>query len=406
MLSKYGPAFPSSTHLLVEGDAPGGERQLSCWVSAVLVKQRERFFAGKYLPFLLLLSAASGCEGQDMNTLAKEPRSVVLGEHPNGVSCVVFSPDGKILVSGGSDGTAQIWNVASLKNLRVLEWREHIWSVAFSPVGSLLATGTSQKSEDRKKFVSAVVLWKVDTGESLTVLKGEPFTNPAFSVAFSPDGQTLAVGSMRAFDTRRCTVPLWEVPEGKLRRTLVGGMGLVYSVQFSPDGKLLATGGLSSDENTKTPSFKLWDVATGKLKTDFKGLKVRVHSVAFSPDGKLLASGGGFKDITEVALWDVGEGMRRATLTGHQGYVYSVTFSHDGKLLASAGGDPFYHKAEIILWDVKTLKAIIRLEGHKDFVKAVAFSPDDTMLASGSQDGSVRLWYLRGHPPVKNKKDR
>jgi WD40 repeat protein len=315
------------------------------------------------------------------------------------------------VVSGGSDGAAKIWDIASLKNLHVLKWGSWVQSVAFSLDGRLLATGgSSQWLQKDKGTTTAVGIWKGVTGEKLTDLRGDPFiTRVVHCVAFSPDGQTLAAGNAREFTTRRCPVLLWEVPSGKLRRTFEGGMSFVYALQFSPDGKTLATGGIGPEEN-KSPSLKLWDVTTGKVKTEFKELEARVYSVAFSPDGKLLASGGGEtkngKDITELLLWDVSTGKRLATLRGHRGSVHGVQFSHDGKLLASAGGDPFFIKAELKLWDVKTLKEIVTLKGHKDLVGSVAFSPDDTMLASGSNDGTVRLWYLRDKPPAKDKPDR
>src|SRR5262245_59609092 len=113
--------------------------------------------------------------------------------------------------------------------------------------------------------------------------------------------------------------------EPKLRATLKGHTESVQSVAFSPDGKTLASA--SGDK-----SIKLWDVATGKQQATLKGHTESVRSVAFSPDGKTLASAS--KDET-VKLWDV-EGLKNtATLRGPQKDLWSVAFSPDGKTLAS-----------------------------------------------------------------------
>lgn len=406
MFSEHDPDFRQR---FVEGNNTGGEQQLYRSPHVRLVQRNVVIFAGKCLSTLLLLFPAMGCEGRDMNSLAREPHSVVLGKHPRRVDAVVFSPDGKTVVSGGSDGTAKIWDAVSLRNLHTLKWGTWVQSVAYSPDGRLLAAGGSlQWLQKGERTTTAVGLWKGITGDKIIDLRADPLiTSYVYSVAFSPDGQTLAAGNSAEFITRRCPVFLWDVPSGKLRRTLEGDMYIVYAVQFSPDGKTLATGGYAGDE--KSPSLKLWDVATGKVKMEFKGLEARVLPIAFSPDGKMLASGGGEtkkrKDITELILWDVAEGKRLAALEGHRGPVHSVKFSHDGKLLVSGGGDPFFIKDELFLWDVKKLKEITRLKGHRDLVTSVDFSPDDTLLVSGSSDCTVRLWYLRDKPPAKDKQD-
>jgi WD40 repeat protein len=115
------------------------------------------------------------------------------------------------------------------------------------------------------------------------------------SVAFSPDGKTMAAGCSAG------TVELWEVLAGRRRATLKGHAGGVRSVAFSRGGKLLASG--SSDW-----AVRLWDLTTGQLKATLRGHTGSVTAVAFHPAGKLLASGS--EDPT-VRLWEV-SGNRRA----------------------------------------------------------------------------------------------
>ncbi len=170
----------------------------------------------------------------------------------------------------------------------------------------------------------------------------------------------------------------------KERNRLQGHSELVISVAFSPDGKTLASG--SADK-----TIKLWDVATGKLSQTLTGhsdgvYSDEVSSVAFSPDGKTLASGSHDKTIK---LWDMATGKLSQTLTGDSDAVYSVAFSPDGKTLASGSGDN-----TIKLWDVATGKPKQTITGHSEWVNSVAFSPDGKTLASNSWDKTVILWNL------------
>ena len=248
-------------------------------------------------------------------------------------SCLVFSLDGKTLAcAGGIDIRLQDAHTGEEKMLLTgHEWGMH--SMALSPDGDTLASG----SEDM-----TVRLWDMHTGAHKKTLNGHK--HRVYSVAFSPDGKTLASGS------EDNTIRLWRVDTGETERILTGHAGEfegvdngpssvegVKSVAFSPDGKTLASGG---GDNV----IHLWDIGTGKRKMTLTGHTHWVFSLAFSPDGKTLASGSVDSDIR---LWDPHTGAHKKTLAGHGNWVRSIAFSSDGKTLVSGSDD-----GSVLLWEV------------------------------------------------------
>ncbi|NKY26000.1 nSTAND1 domain-containing NTPase [Nocardia gamkensis] len=301
----------------------------------------------------------------DSGELVGEPRQIPT--RTLGVQFKRLSLDGRRAVTSQLGGPLRLWDVESGQptgqplNVDI----GILGDVAVSPGGRRVVTGDQD---------GAVRLWDAESGQPI----GRPLighTNAVDSVAFSPDGRRIVSGSLDR------TVRLWDAESGQpIGRPLIGHTDTVDSVAFSPDGRRVISGG--SDRTAR-----LWDVESGNsIGRPLTGHADYVSSLAFSPDGRWVVTGD-YRGI--LRLWDVGSGqLIGAPMLGHTNGVMNVAFSPDGRRIVSGSLD-----GTVRIWDVGRGYLIGQpMIGHSNIVASVAFSPDGKRIASGSSDGTVRLW--------------
>ncbi|OJD17129.1 hypothetical protein AJ78_02774 [Emergomyces pasteurianus Ep9510] len=293
--------------------------------------------------------------------------------HSSPVSSVAFSPDGRTVASGSSDKTIKLWDAGTGSEIRTLEGHlDQVRSVAFSPDGRIIVSGSNDNT---------IKLWDARIGSEIQMLEGH--SSSVLSVVFSPDGQMIASGSSDN------TIKLWNAETGSEIWTRKNHLNWICSVAFSPDGQMIASG---SYDNI----IKLWNAETGSEIRVLEGHLDWICSVAFSPDGRMIASG---STDTTIKLWDAGTGLEIRTLKGHSSSVWSVAFSSDSQMIASG----FYNNT-IKLWNVGTGSEIWTLKGHSDQIQSVAFSPHSQTLASGSIDKTIKLWNVETGSEIRIQK--
>lgn len=296
---------------------------------------------------------------------------------------VAFSPDRRRLVSGSLDSDVKLWNLDNGEVLRTFQGQTGwIESLAFSPDGRTVASGT---------VTGAVKLWNVVSGELKRTLQDN--SGKVNFVAFSPDGHTLAsafcfadsagtASSANSSGTSSGTIELWDLTSGQMVRTVQEHAPCAVSLAFSPDGRTLAAG--NADD-----TIKLWDIASGGLTKTLRGHAASVTALAFSPvshAGHVLASGSSDRTIK---IWNLADGAEIRSLQGHTGAVIAIIFNSNGHILASVSRDKTAK-----LWNVMNGSLLRTLDDPTGPILSVAFNRDGLALVSGADDRTIRVWDL------------
>ena len=298
------------------------------------------------------------------------------GNYADFNSAFAFSSDGRELAIGNtSDGTVQLWDVATRKQIgATIDTKAGgVSGLAFSPDGQTLAIGDAD---------GTIRLW--DVAANPQVIRGLDGSHPVAEVAFDSDGKTLATAdALGATHT-------WDIAAGQqtsatpaidtgFPSAVPSGNSDWNKMALSPDGKVLAV--------SFTDKVQLWDVAANGRRAVRLGSHKFAHyidSLAFSPDSKTLAIA---DNMGHVMLWDVAANQRiGAPLTIHSCDINSLAFSRDGAMLVGAGNSGVH------LWDVTTHRLIGSFAGGGRIFSLVAVSPDGKTVAAENDINAVELW--------------
>lgn len=288
--------------------------------------------------------------------------------HTGAVRSIAVRADG-VFASGAADKTVRLWDMRSLASVGELHGHEGvIGSVAFSPDGNFLASASRD---------GTIRIWEL-AGSARLIDVQHGIDRDGISIAYTPGGHTLISAGGKRVLMWSLARPLW--------RSMRGHTELIEAVAISPDGKTIATGSLDK-------TVQLWDVARGEpVSPPLIGHQEGVRALAFSPDGKMIATAS-----DRVRFWDVSTAQELVThYRGHEGRIVALAFSPNGRTMASASWD-----RTIRLWDIATRAPIGGpMKGHNDFLTSVAFSPDGGALASGGYDNTVRIWDVANRTQI------
>ncbi|MEA2204778.1 MAG: hypothetical protein QOE77_1554 [Blastocatellia bacterium] len=282
--------------------------------------------------------------------------------------------------SATNESVVKIWDVASGRELHTLTLGiAGALEAGFSADGRVLATLSSMGQVSLWDTASGSRLRDLTTSplDSITKMGGAPNMPNMPNMGSRGNIADLAkMGAMKpgampnmADLTSMITNMMGAASAGTLGRT-------VTSIAFSPDGRTLAIGGVESKSN-----FDVATLVSGGAANRSKKKKDAVPDPQdFMKDMKVEAIG-------QVVLWDVASGREFGALKGHGKGVTKVAFSHDGRLLASGSSDN-----TIRIWDVATQRELRTMAGQSANIESLDFSPDGKLLASAGDDGSTFLW--------------
>ncbi|MFO0802531.1 MAG: c-type cytochrome domain-containing protein [Gemmataceae bacterium] len=340
-------------------------------------------------------------EGAKMPTMARAKRKIVIDLPPalvKPVRAVAVAPDGKLVAASRGNqvhlfelksepadakkGTPKKDDWVYAKSLidttlKTTSGKDpkaaHISlveSMAFAPDGKTLATGSFQE----------LTLWDIAKAEPKARIRAEgdkpgPFADRVCAIAWSADGTKFATGG--GAPTEDGEIKLFDAAGKPLGEVKNAHSDTVFGVAFSPDGKLLAS--CSADK-----FVKVFEVPGGKFVKSFEGHTHHVMGVGWTPDGKKIASCGA---DNFVKVWDYEKGEKLRDMPGHTKQVTQLFFVGKTPQFLTVSGD-----ASARMWNAENGSNMRQFAGATDFLYCISASTDGNVVASGGEDGVVRVY--------------
>jgi len=296
-------------------------------------------------------------EGAKAPTTVRVKEKIIVNLPPalvKPVRAVAVSPDGKMVVASRGN-------------------QVHIFDLKTEPADA--KKGVAEKKD--WAFLKTLIDPQLKTPDGKTAKAAH--ISLVESMAFSPDGKTLATGSF-------AELTLWDMEKGEPKTRIAAFADKVTCIAYSADGKFFVTGGGAPTEDGEIKVF----TADGKLFTDIKnGHSDTVFGASFSPDGKLLATCGADKFVKVFELpTEAGKAAKFVkSFEGHTHHVMGVGWTPDGKKIASCGADNF-----VKVWDYEKGEKLRDMPGHTKQVTALFFVGKTPQFVTGGGDASVRMW--------------
>jgi WD40 repeat protein len=337
--------------------------------------------------------------------LLRSNLTAVLRGHTDAVYRAELSPDGREVLTGSWDDTARLFDARTGEQIATMQCGADVYAIAWSPDGSLVATGTG----------TSVKVWSAADGSLVSTLAGAA---DVLAIEFAPGGDRVVLPSgvwdarsgrkLAAFGPNGADGGVVDVsPDGRLAVTAPGyfvpGAGHILtssdtavrvfdlasgrtvaslpqpdpvSVAFSPDGRRIVV----TDQRARAT---VWDVARRKVLATMT-LRSSALAARWSSDGSRIVTAeyAGRSDV-----WDAGTGRHLSTLTGHGGPVLDASFSPNGRFVVTASVD---HTARV--WEAATGRQVFVLNGHTNWVFDASFGPDGKSVLTASWDHTARIW--------------
>jgi WD40 repeat protein len=284
----------------------------------------------------------------------------IVKEHKANVLSVAFSPDGHYLVSGSEDKVLLIYDL-TMQEPKVK------FDNNYFPPRAIIVTQVNNIFLGAGSDIKMIDF----NNKTLAVYKGN--STHIWSIGYAPERNKLVAGS---YDY---TIKVWDVATEESELQLEGHKKSTLPVAFSPDEKYIVSGSLDR-------TVKVWNAKTGELMKTLERHTDNIYDIAFHPTGKYFASAS--RDKT-IRLWDFETGEVVKTYIGHDKGILDIEFTPDGNHLLSASFD-----GSIRLWQTKTGKMVYTFSDHEGIVNSIDVNHDGTMLASGGADTKVILWKL------------